>query len=52
MDSVVGDDGIPSFVKACIKIVERDGLESVGLYRISGKREDILKVQEMYDNGE
>ena len=43
---------MPALIKACVEIVERDGLDSVGLYRISGKREDILKVQDMYDHGE
>ena len=51
LSSVVEEDGIPAFIKTCVAIVEREGLDSVGLYRVSGRREDILKIQEMYDRG-
>ena len=51
LSSVVEEDGIPAFIKTCVAIVEREGLDSVGLYRVSGQREDILKIQETYDQG-
>ena len=42
---------MPSFVKKCVTIVERDGMNTEGLYRISGKKEDIMILQEKYDQG-
>ena len=48
---MVDDSGVPAFIRQCIEIIEKEGLDTVGLYRISGKREDIVKMQEKYDQG-
>ena len=51
LESIVDQDGIPVFVKVCVSIVEKTGLDSEGLYRVSGKREDIMLLQEKFDQG-
>ena len=51
LSSIVDPDGIPALVKSCAAIIERDGLESEGVYRVSGKKEDIMAIQEKYDQG-
>jgi hypothetical protein len=43
------EDGVPALVKDCILMVERDGMEVEGIYRVPGRKEDIIKFQEKYD---
>lgn len=49
--SVVDNGGVPLFVRKCVEIIENRGMTAVGLYRISGKKEDILALQDIYDQG-
>ena len=51
LSAVAEEDGIPAFVKICVKIVEEQGIRSEGVYRLSGKQEDIMNLQEQYDQG-
>jgi len=46
-----GDDGVPVFVKMCAKIIEDKALKSEGIYRVSGKKEDCLALQQRFDEG-
>ncbi len=48
---MVGDDGVPVFVHKCIHILEEKGINMEGLYRVSGKKEDCLTLQEKFDQG-
>ena len=51
LESVVESDGVPLLVKKCVQLIEEHGLKSEGIYRVSGKKEDILSLQEKYDEG-
>lgn len=51
LQSVVGEDGVPVFIKKCVEVVESHGLKSEGIYRVSGKKEDCLELQEKFDEG-
>ena len=51
LDSVVESDGVPLLVKKCVQIIEEKGLKVEGIYRVSGKKEDIMALQDKYDEG-
>ena len=51
LDLVVESDGVPLLVKKCVQIIEERGLKTEGVYRVSGKKEDIMSLQEKYDQG-
>ena len=42
---------MPVFVKKCTQIIEEKGLKMEGIYRVSGKKEDCLTLQEKFDQG-
>lgn len=44
-------DGVPLLVKKCVQIIEEKGLKAEGVYRVSRKKEDIIALQEKYDEG-
>ena len=52
LDTVVESDGVPVFVKKCVQIIEERGLKAEGIYRVSGKKEDCLTLQERFDEGD
>ncbi|KAL5473980.1 hypothetical protein EMCRGX_G028550 [Ephydatia muelleri] len=41
---------IPVVLKTCIEEVERRGLDFEGLYRVSGKSNDLLKIKKIFDS--
>lgn len=51
LESVVESDGVPMFLKKCVQIIEEKGLKIEGIYRVSGKKDDCLTLQEKYDEG-
>ena len=51
LEKVVEDDGVPLFIKQCAKIIEAGGLKIEGIYRVSGKKDDCLALQDQYDQG-
>ncbi len=51
LESVIGEDGVPVFVKKCVELIESGGLKAEGIYRVSGKKEDCLALQEKFDEG-
>ena len=42
---------MPLFIKQCAKIIEASGLKIEGIYRVSGKKDDCLALQDQYDQG-
>ena len=48
---MVESDGVPMFVKKCVQIIEEKGLKTEGVYRVSGKKDDVMALQEKYDEG-
>ena len=48
---VAKEDGIPVFVRQCVDAVERNGLDMEGIYRVSGKKDDCLLLQDKFDEG-
>ena len=40
----------PSVVEQCIQEVERRGLQSQGIYRLSGNASTIQKIRSMFNN--
>ncbi|KAL5457025.1 hypothetical protein EMCRGX_G034260 [Ephydatia muelleri] len=48
LDTVATEEGVPLFVRKCVAIIEED-LCTEGLYRVSGGREDVIFLQELFD---
>ena len=45
-------EGVPVFVKKCVAFLEGGkGLTAEGLYRVSGKKDDCLALQDLFDQG-
>ena len=44
-------DGVPRFIKQCTQIIEAEGLKIEGMYRVSGKKDVCLALQDQYDMG-
>lgn len=42
---------IPSFVEECVKEIESCGLNSEGIYRISGKATSVVELKNAVDDG-
>jgi len=42
---------VPVVVKDCIEDIEKRGLDVEGVYRVSGKTNDILRIKKQFDNG-
>lgn len=49
--NVVENDGVPVFIHKCVAMIEGTGIKMVGLYRVSGKKEDCLTLQDKFDQG-
>lgn len=49
---MVGADGVPVFVRQCIELIEERGLLMEGIYRVSGKKEACLMLQDKFDQGQ
>ena len=43
---------MPRFIKQCIQIIEAQGLKIEGIYRVSGKKDVCLELQDQYDQGQ
>lgn len=46
-----GEFRIPRVVQECIEVVEERGLQSQGIYRLSGNAASIQKLKSDYNNG-
>lgn len=42
-------NGVPSIVAHCIKFLRENGVETEGLFRISGKIDSVRAVVKLYD---
>ena len=42
---------MPRFIKQCTTIIEEKGLKLEGIYRVSGKKDVCLALQDQYDMG-
>ncbi len=53
LESVVGVDGIPVFVKKCVELVELVGMKTEEIYRLGvpGRKDDCLVLQQEFDEG-
>ncbi len=40
------------FVRKCVEFVEREGLRSEGIYRVPGKKDNVLLLQDKYEESE
>jgi len=43
---------VPIVIKDCIQEIERRGFDTDGLYRISGKANELLRLKKEFDQGE
>lgn len=48
----MNEDGVPHLLKQCIKIVDENGLQISGVYRLPGDKETCLHLQEKIDEGD
>lgn len=46
-----GNTRIPFLVDMCVKEIERRGLNSEGIYRVSGLRDDVEALRLAFDRG-
>ncbi len=49
---MVDEEGVPVFVRKCVEFVEREGLRSEGIYRVPGKKDNVLLLQDKYEESE
>ncbi len=49
---MVDEGGVPVFVRKCVEFVEREGLRSEGIYRVPGKKENVLLLQDKFEESE
>jgi len=42
---------IPNVIRECVCQVEARGIESIGIYRVSGKQEEIVAIKDSYNSG-
>lgn len=48
---MVGDDGVPYFIRRCVEFIEAEGLDAEGIYRVPGNRAHVdAFVQKFKDN--
>jgi glucocorticoid receptor DNA-binding factor 1 len=50
VDSIVSPDSpVPDFILKCAQVIEVEGVDTVGIYRLSGKHDDVKLIQEKYE---
>jgi len=42
---------IPNVIRECVSQVESRGMDSLGIYRMSGKQEEINSIKDNYNSG-
>ena len=45
------DNPIPVYVEQCARIIEEQGIKQLGIYRVSGKKDDVLELHAKFDEG-
>ena len=46
------ENPIPVYVEQCARIIEEQGIRQLGIYRVSGKKDDVLELHAKFDEGE
>lgn len=46
------DNPIPVYVEQCARIIEERGIKQLGIYRVSGKKDDVLELHAKFDEGD
>ena len=53
LESIVTTESpVPDFVVKCAELVKKDGMDTVGIYRLSGKHDDVKIIHDKYEQGE
>lgn len=42
---------IPAYVEQCAQLIEDNGIKQLGIYRVSGKKDDVLELHAKFDDG-
>ena len=42
---------IPAYVEQCAQLIEDNGIRQLGIYRVSGKKDDVLDLHAKFDDG-
>ena len=42
---------IPVYVEQCGQLIEENGITQLGIYRVSGKKDDVLNLHAKFDDG-
>ena len=42
---------IPAYVEQCVELIEEKGIRQLGIYRVSGKKDDVLELHAKFDGG-
>ena len=45
------DRPIPVYVEQCAHLIEEKGIMQLGIYRVSGKKDDVLQLHAKFDDG-
>ena len=52
LSEICSDDRpIPVYVEQCAQLIEEKGIMQLGIYRVSGKKDDVLELQTKFDDG-
>ncbi len=49
--TVVDEGGVPVFVRKCVELIEKEGIKTEGIYRVPGKKEHVLLLQDKFEDG-
>ncbi|KAI0733987.1 RhoGAP-domain-containing protein [Fomitopsis betulina] len=52
LHGVEGEQGVPKIVRICVKDIDKRGLESEGIYRVSGKHASVRELQHKIERNE
>ena len=50
-DITTEDNQLPVFVVRCVEVIDKDGLDVEGIYRLSGKQDEVVELHCKFDNG-
>ena len=45
------DKPVPVYIQQCARIIEERGIKQLGIYRVSGKKDDVLELHAKFDEG-
>ena len=50
-DVTTESNPLPVFVVRCVEVVDKDGLDVEGIYRLSGKQDEVVELHCKFDQG-